>query len=125
YGVESAYGHGTWTHFFEKYNIIFGLPFLFLIITGIIALFVSMIKNKAYKNIQNPSKDLKIFILVLVPALAFFMFHVTAWAMGKFASAGLERVMACILPLLAILGMYAVNLIFNLRFVFLKTVIII
>ena len=37
------------------------------------------------------------------------MFHVYAWAMGKYASAGLERVMACVLPCATLLAMFPVH----------------
>lgn len=116
YALNSVYGHGTWFHFFEKYSIIFGNTHTWLLLVGILLLILSLGSTKDYYLFKRPmGKHLKVTLLVFVPSLAFFLFHVYAWAEGKFASAGLERVMACILPGTAILSMYPVNLLNKLK----------
>ena len=111
YAEVSVYGHGTWSHFFEKYKAIFGLSHTLLLILGLLTLLILIVKNKAY-NLRKPlQREAKVAFLLVVPAIVFFMFHVYAWAMGKYASGGLERVMSCILPCTALLSMYPIHII--------------
>lgn len=109
YSAESPYGHGDYMHFFNKYDLIFGLPHVVLLIFGTLILFFNMVRTKGYLLFDGMTNDIKVLFLVLAPAVVFSTFHVYAWAEGKFASAGFERVFASIIPLTAIVGMYTVD----------------
>ncbi|MFN8145752.1 MAG: hypothetical protein U0073_15120 [Bacteroidia bacterium] len=113
YKAASVYGHGPWNYFFKRYDYIFGLPHLILMLSGIALLIFAIFKNKEVYRANTEKKHLKIFFLVFIPAFCFFFFHVYAWAMGKFASAGLERVMAGIIPLTTILCMHTIHYLYN------------
>jgi len=115
YSVESPYGRGNWFHFFKYYKNIWGTPHLILLVSGIIILAINILKNKELNVFKNVSNNAKIILLVLVPAFLFFSFHVIAWKYGKFGSAGLERVFACMIPCCAILCVYAVNAVSNIK----------
>jgi hypothetical protein len=116
YSVDSPYGHGDWLHFFKFYKNIWGEPHLLLLLPGILLLILNSIKNKELNVFKNVSNDAKIVLLILAPAVMFFGFHVVAWKYGKFASAGLERVFACIIPFTAILCVYAFDVFTKLKF---------
>lgn len=109
YAVESPYGQGTWGHFFKFYKIIWGEPHLILFVFGLSILVFSIVKNKELNIFKQISNNVQVVLLVLIPALLFFCFHVIAWRYGKFGAAGLERVFGCIIPCSAIIGMYLVN----------------
>jgi hypothetical protein len=111
YKEESVYGHGTWDHFLKKYRVILGLPHTILFIAGSILLLFNIIKKKELNVLASLSGNTKIFILVFIPAMAYSFFHVYAWALGKYASAGLDRVFTAIVPFTSVIGMYAIDLI--------------
>lgn len=115
YALKSSYGHGDTFHFFRLYQSIFGLPHVLLLLPGIFILLLSIIKKNELNVFQKPHSNTKIFLLVFIPAIMFFVFHVVSWRFGKFSSAGLERVMACIIPCTAILCMFAVNALTNFK----------
>ncbi len=116
YSVVSMYGHGDALHFFRFYKSTFGIPHLILLMTGMALLIIYIIKKKEWNIFRNLQADAKVFLLILVPAILFFGFHVYAWKFGKFSSAGLERVMTCIIPLTSVLCMYALNAFVSLKF---------
>lgn len=124
YKEISPYGHGEWNHFIRSYKKIFGIPFTYCFLVGLLLFILKLIQNKAYQFWKSPTDGFKLFCLVFIPALTFFLFHTYAWAMGKYASAGLWRVMACIIPLMAVIGTFTFNLISNLKFSALRVVIL-
>jgi hypothetical protein len=113
YSAESPYGHGTWDHFFKRYTFINGIGHLMLLLPGICILFYHIFKNKEWDFRMEIKQNTKVFILVFIPALLFSLFHIYAWAAGKYASAGLERVFACVIPCLSVISMYTVDLLFK------------
>ncbi len=116
YHAESPYGKGTWTHFFDQYQIIFGRPFVKLLSVGTLLMILGIINNREYLFFKKAGNNFKIFYLAFIPSVVYFMFHVYAWATGKFASAGLERVIAAIVPLCVIVCMYVIDLIYSVKF---------
>ncbi len=124
YRAVSPYGKGTWIHFL-RFNYSFSNTFVKCFILGFFILIRYIIINKEYNFIISTGPNFKIFCLVFIPSIAFFLFHVYAWATGKFASAGLERVFASVVPLASILCMYFLNLIWRIKFNLIRTVILI
>ncbi|MBK9284302.1 MAG: hypothetical protein IPM51_08250 [Sphingobacteriaceae bacterium] len=116
YNPVSPYGHGTWNHFIIRYDYSFGLPLLLLFFIGLFIIIGKMVLNKDYIFWKAKSNEFKIFCLAFVPSLTFFAFHAYAWYAGKYASAGLERVMASIVPLVVIVAMGGVNILASIRF---------
>jgi hypothetical protein len=109
YGYQSQYGSGAWNHFFKLESEIFGEPHVALLLSGIIILTILLFRNREYNFLKSQSINAKVALLVFAPALLFFFFHVFAWTFGKFGSAGLDRVMAAIIPYTAVLCMYTVD----------------
>jgi hypothetical protein len=109
YAEESGYGHGTWSHFFVKYNYIFGLPHVILLCMGLVLIGATIIINKEWDFRNGIKPNMKVLILVVIPFVLFFAFHMYAWAKGKYASAGLERVFTCVIPASAIICMYPLH----------------
>lgn len=121
YRVQSPYGHGTWYHFFTRYDFTFGGPFLLMMLIG---LFLIIRKVKWNRNEFFESKEVKLLFLAFIPSLCFFLFHVYAWYTGKFASAGVDRVMASVIPLSAVIAMSGMDLIGRVRFFLLRNAIL-
>lgn len=111
YKETSPYGSGTWMHFIENYRLIFGKAFTKIFIIGLIILIGQIIRKNEYFFWRNRDIHFKIFYLSFLPAAAFFLFHVYAWAEGKHGSAGIYRVMASIVPLASVTAMTAIDFI--------------
>ena len=109
YSENSGYGHGTWAHYFIKYREILGLPHTLLFVIGLCILLFKILKNKEFSNLKQLQPNIKVFLLIVVPAFVYGFFHVYAWAEGKYASAGLFRMFAPIVPFTALTGMYAIG----------------
>ncbi|MFA5322308.1 MAG: hypothetical protein WC373_06500 [Smithella sp.] len=98
-GAAEIYGHGELLHFVKNSPEIFGIPFLIYFILG--ATFLCL---NAKKRIENKNHSLYVILLVLFPALTYFVAHSYVWWTGFGGSLGLTRVMAGIVPLMAIVG---------------------
>jgi len=122
YKAVSPYGHGTWMHFISSYKSVFGKTFYLLFLIGFVILMTKIVRTKQYYFWKERGTEFKIFCLVFVPSLMFFIFHVYEWAQGKYASAGELRVMACIIPLASVITMFGINLIHRLKFPFIRIV---
>jgi hypothetical protein len=109
YGVISQYGHGEWIHFFSKYDYMWGLPQTIALSLGLLIIISLSIFKIKKLNFQLLIPEHKFLILVVIPAIIFFAFHVIVWKYGWCASYGLERVMNCIAPLVALIILYALN----------------
>ncbi|MGZ3931216.1 MAG: hypothetical protein ACXVP0_07625 [Bacteroidia bacterium] len=109
YSEQSAYGNGPWDHFLQRYRYIIALPEALLCMAGILLLLIFWFWNREWDIRHGLKPRTKVLVLIVMPAVIFSAFHVYAWAMGKYASAGLERVFACVVPALALIGMYAVD----------------
>lgn len=98
----SAYGQGTWMHFVDRLFIMTALPGFVLLCLGLIWAAVKLFKTKAFR--------LKEMWLIHALFLAIFMAHTTVWALGIYASAGLERVLILVFPMMWIIMLDGLNL---------------
>jgi hypothetical protein len=112
YSGEDLYGHGTFLHFFERAEIMFGI---FLEVAFVFGFFHLLFHSKKYfsqrgnfSSEENHAFESRFFVTAIF-AVLFFMAHVIMWWKGIFSSFGLERVMACIVPALVFVALYAVN----------------
>lgn len=98
YSVVSNYESGSFFHFLQKSDMIFGLPVLIFSLLGWgIGLF-----KRAYNTWE------KKLVLIIFPVV-YFLFHSLLFGLGAGASAGLTRVMIVIAPILALNTEYALN----------------
>lgn len=101
--LTSAYGKGTWTHFFEQMYFQMGLVEYSLLIIACIVMSITILKRKhiAAERIW----------LIYGCFGAFFIAHSSFWALGIFNSMGLTRVFVSVMPLAAIMVIEAINFI--------------
>lgn len=115
YKENSPYGHGDWDHFFKLYQQILGTPLTILFLVGIIFIVWDFIK-KPRLILESASNTNKILWLILIPSLFFSLFHIYAWAEGKYASYGLYRVFASVTPAFSIVSFLSFNKILEFDF---------
>ncbi|OQY05365.1 MAG: hypothetical protein B6I20_01380 [Bacteroidetes bacterium 4572_117] len=100
------YGTGNLFYFIEQSKNIFGILLSILISIGIIIILFFLLKPKLNRlNYDN----LKVFLLILLPASAYYWAHSFSWYLGIGSSLGLIRVMAAIIPLFAIIALISYN----------------
>ncbi len=109
YKAESPYGHGGWLDMIQRYKVIWGTPQTILLVISLLILIYSCLSSIKLFDRKKLNANFKILLLVAFPALLFVIFHVVAWRYGKFASMGLERVLASVSPLFVILCCYGIN----------------
>ncbi|MDQ3142348.1 MAG: hypothetical protein M3Q56_08905 [Bacteroidota bacterium] len=95
-----SYGQGVWFHFIEYLPEVTGEVFKILFLIACIGIYFP-ISNLIKKRDEKQSWILLFFIFGLV--FSFFLFHSYAWAIGKFNSFGLTRVLLAVLPLMIIM----------------------
>ncbi|MFN6038408.1 MAG: hypothetical protein ACK452_08065, partial [Bacteroidota bacterium] len=108
YNGEELYGHGTFSHFFNRAEIMFGILLEILMIGGIV---ISLFRLKRLRNKKDTEKKeiVSEFFLIAGYGVGFFFAHVIMWWKGIFSSYGLERVMACVIPLYVLLAMRTIT----------------
>ncbi len=98
-GAADIYGHGTLMHFVNSASRIFGIPLLFFWMLGIYSLIRDILirekRDRAFREIW----------FVVLPFLAYFTAHSYVWWKGLGGSLGLTRVMAGVVPLVAVTAM--------------------
>lgn len=109
YQYISPYGHGHFMDILNRYKNIWGSPFTVLLCFSVCVLLFQYIREKQFIFWKPANETARIFYLVFIPALAFTVFHLYAWHYGLYGSAGLERVLACVFPLYAILSSWSIN----------------
>lgn len=97
----SAYGQGTWMHFVDRIFIMTALPSFVLLCLGLLRAGIKFFKSKAFR--------LKEVWLIHAMFLAIFMAHATVWALGIYASAGLERVLILVFPMMWVIMLDGLN----------------
>ena len=98
YKMESGlYGSGPWHHFIMSYEIIFGIPLTIFLVIG---LWYYVPKN--IKWLQQENNILR--ILIIGSFAAYFVAHSYVWWKGTGGSLGLERVIAGVCPLAALIA---------------------
>ena len=111
YNGEDLYGHGSFAHFFERAEIMFGVVLEVLFLVGCVLLMLEGMRLR--KQLEAPIKTKHSYhsrlLLVAGFSVGFFMAHVVMWWKGIFSSYGLERVMACIVPAMAIVALNVID----------------
>ena len=103
--LSSAYGKGTWSHFFVHLPEIIGIPLCILLVLGIIVLAIDVAKKHDFKD------SLREWLLIYGCFITYFFAHVAFWALGIFNSFGLMRVLIGVLPLMCLIELRGFNLI--------------
>ncbi len=103
-GAQDIYGKGSLWYFAAAYQEIFGAVFSILILIGIVAFCLPLLKKKGFRE------AFYLVIIILLPPLIYFCGHSFVWWKGIYSSVGLTRVMAGILPLSAVIGVKGLNL---------------
>ena len=98
-GAADIYGHGTLMHFVHNAPRIFGIPLLFFWILGV----YSLVRDMSSR--EKRERALKETWFVVLPFLAYFAAHSYVWWKGLGSSLGLTRVMAGVVPLVAVTAM--------------------
>lgn len=87
----SVYGSGPWLHFVNRIFVMLALPSFLLLCLGLLRSFYKIFTNGNYRQSE----------MWLIPGLFLAMFsaHTTVWALGIYASAGLDRVLLIVFPM--------------------------
>jgi len=103
-GAANLYGHGELLHFVAESPKMFGITLLVLFIAGVVLASWRIIKNRLALN------DIFFFYMLVVGnSLTYFAAHSFVWWKGLGGSLGLTRVMAGIVPLIALTAVFAIN----------------
>lgn len=103
-GKTGVYGKSdNFWHFADGYRDIIGDPQKWLFIIGFVS-FLFRLNRASKTGIENTDNIFKYWLLIVLCVLAYFMAHSIVWYYGIQGSAGLLRVMAGILPLLALIS---------------------
>jgi len=97
----SVYGSGTWSHYLERLNIMLSMPINLSFLVGLVLMLIIAFRKKAWA--QNE------LLVIALPSLIFILAHSIVWTLGIYASAGLERVLILIFPLLWLISLYFLN----------------
>lgn len=97
---DSIYGSGELFHFVKKSDFIFGIPLLFLIVTGLFYWFFEVGKKFSFR-----SKNTILFLVVAGSWITYFAAHSYVWWKGTGGSLGLTRVIGGVIPLAAFTAM--------------------
>jgi len=116
YNLTSPYGHGHFMDILKRYESIWGIVFMCALIISFLTVNFLFFKEKQYIFWKEINETSKIVYLVVVPSATFLVFHLYVWHFGLCGSAGLERVLACVLPLHVLLTIWALNKIVFTRF---------
>lgn len=105
-GDHSIYGHGELLHFVNHLPLILGVPLLIASFTGFFALY------RNFTQVKKLTDDRFLFLfLVAGSAIIYFTAHSVVWWKGMGNSLGLTRVIAGIIPLIAMMAVYPFSLI--------------
>ena len=106
------YGQGTWSHYFDQYLYIVGIPIYALTILGL--LFAALKPIPPLKTrIPSPPVNATFHWTIILPFLTYFAAHVIFWATGTGHSLGMQRVMIAIVPLGALIALLGVETLTN------------
>lgn len=103
-GGPSVYGRGSWYHFFTVMPNYFGKTLRVLLLLGSVAVIVKWIQDKA----KLTGEAFLLILLILGTFWGYFFIHSYLWWKGE-TSAGLQRVMAGVSPVIAVMVIVAVN----------------
>ncbi len=103
-GASQIYGSGKLLYFVEEAPGIFGIPLLVLFLLGLIFSVNTILKEKF-----GLTPTFYFILLIVLSPLVYFAAHSFVWWKGLGGSLGLTRVMAGIVPLVAIIAGYGIN----------------
>lgn len=106
-GAADIYGNGRLFHFISNYKQIYGVYLSVLLVAGLFALIIKIIKSR------NSSPLLLDESLIALSLVAYVGAHSIVWWLGLGGSVGMLRVMAGVIPLAAIIGLKGFNLLMN------------
>lgn len=103
---DSIYGSGSIFHFVKNSNFIFGVPFLILLLFGLVYWLYQIIRNFSLKD-----ENLILFIVIAGSWLSYFVAHSYVWWKGTGGSLGLTRVIGAVIPLAALTAVKGIQFI--------------
>jgi hypothetical protein len=103
----SYYKSGSFFHFFDLHDKIVGIPLEIMAGIGVLYLLTRIFT----KDSEQRSQAFYEIVLILGPFLLYLTFHSVLYWKGLGGSLGLERVIAAVLPLAAILAMRGYHLV--------------
>jgi hypothetical protein len=104
---SSIYGKGELLHFVRNHNLITGWPISVLLLTGTILWTWEILKTGF-----RPDTKTQLLLLITFLWISYFAAHSIVWWKGMGGSLGLIRVMAAIVPLMAIPALYGLHHLF-------------
>jgi hypothetical protein len=104
YGGSDLYGNGSILHFAGQLPVITGIVMFLPVLVAMIFLAAS-----GTKLLIPGGREYLLLWYVLLPALLYFGAHSIVWWLGMGNSAGLVRVMAAVIPLVAIAALYGID----------------
>jgi len=104
YPVNSPYGTGKLSFYTEQWMLILGVPLTLSFIAGLMLLPFGFRKKE-----QPASRNARQALSILIPAffLSYFLFHTLSWYFGLFGSLGLIRILLPLVPLQALISLFA------------------
>jgi hypothetical protein len=104
YSVKSDYGSGTLSHYAEQWLLAVGVP---LTVSSVAGLFLLPFDRFRKWKVNSPEKPNELHFFLPLLFLAYFIFHSLCWYWGLFTSYGLIRILVPLIPLQAIISLYA------------------
>lgn len=102
--ASSNYGHGSLFHFADQLPFVIGIPSVILLVLGIVALLLRLVRKKCSPELHG---------LVLYGFISFFVAHSLFWYLGIFNSMGLNRVLLGVTPFIAIICLVGANMLID------------
>lgn len=103
---QSINGDGGLSHYIMNSNFIFGVPFLVLLVLGLIYWLIQIIRNFSVKD-----ENFVLFILISGSWLVYFVAQSYVWWDGATGSLGLTRGIGAVIPLAALTSVKGIQLI--------------
>jgi hypothetical protein len=104
--LSSTYGSGTLFHFVSQLTFVIGIPVYLLLVLGMIFLVISFFYRHYREMTKKYSEKL---LLIYFGFIAFIVAHSLFWYLGIFNSMGLKRVLICVIPYIALIGLDGYN----------------
>lgn len=105
-GAKDIYGSGALLHFVKSSKVIFGIP---LTISTLVGIFIITIRYVQKRQWLQKTTETNEFLIILGSFSAYYAAHSVVWWLGLGGSLGLLRVMAGIVPLMALISLKTIN----------------
>jgi len=112
YGITSDYGSGKLTHYAEQWILAVGVPLGVSSVAGLVLLIAGVFKSRSNWHKENYTE---LFLLLPAIFLSYFLFHTLSWYFGLFTSYGLIRVLVPLIPLQALISLFAIDKLLSLN----------